>query len=209
MIAIVLVEIRTKHLPNASPVICSCHTSSSLTFVVNFSLRYKCRSYAMISRYQKLPFRAEAEFLSSPRRPDRLWGPPSLLSNGYQGVKRQGREADHSLPSSAEVGRAIVQAVSRRLPTAAARVPSQDIWDLWWTKWHWGRFSPSTLVSPANSHFTDYSTFIIYHPGLGTIGQTVADVPSGLILTPSQENKKKVVPRSSKVQIPPLPPMSS
>jgi hypothetical protein len=30
---------------------------------------------------------------SSPRRPDRLWGPP----------KRQGREADHSSPASAEV----------------------------------------------------------------------------------------------------------
>jgi hypothetical protein len=28
----------------------------------------------------------------------RLWGPPSLLSSGYQG-----READHSPPSSAEV----------------------------------------------------------------------------------------------------------
>jgi hypothetical protein len=25
------------------------------------------------------------EFFSSPPRPDRLWGPPSLLSNGYQG----------------------------------------------------------------------------------------------------------------------------
>jgi hypothetical protein len=23
---------------------------------------------------------------SSPRRPDRLWGPPNLLSNGYRGV---------------------------------------------------------------------------------------------------------------------------
>jgi hypothetical protein len=30
-----------------------------------------------------------------------------------------------------------------------------------------GRFSPSTSVSPANSHSTDCSTFIvIYHPGL-------------------------------------------
>jgi hypothetical protein len=41
-------------------------------------------------------------------RPERLWGPPSLLSNGYQeglslGAKRPGREADHSPPSSAEV----------------------------------------------------------------------------------------------------------
>jgi hypothetical protein len=38
--------------------------------------------------------------------------------------------------------------------------------DLWWTKWHWGRFSPSTSVSSANSHSTDCSTLIIYHPGL-------------------------------------------
>jgi hypothetical protein len=46
-------------------------------------------------------------FFSSPRRPDRLWGPPSLLSNGYQGsitgVKWPGREADHSPASSVEV----------------------------------------------------------------------------------------------------------
>jgi hypothetical protein len=26
------------------------------------------------------------EFFSSPPRPDRLWGPPSLLPNGYQGL---------------------------------------------------------------------------------------------------------------------------
>jgi hypothetical protein len=33
--------------------------------------------------------------------------------------------------------------------------------------WHWGSFSPSTSVSPANSHSTDYSTVIsIYHLGL-------------------------------------------
>jgi hypothetical protein len=44
--------------------------------------------------------------------------------------------------------------------------PGQVMWDLWWTKWHWGRFSPSSLVSSANSHSTHCSTFIIYHPGL-------------------------------------------
>jgi hypothetical protein len=46
-------------------------------------------------------------FFSSPPRPDRLWGPPSLLSNVYQeifswGQSGRGREADHSPPSSAE-----------------------------------------------------------------------------------------------------------
>ena len=40
-------------------------------------------------------------------RPDRPWGPPSLLYNGYrvyfQGVKRPGSAVDHPPPSSAEV----------------------------------------------------------------------------------------------------------
>jgi hypothetical protein len=48
-----------------------------------------------------------ARSFSSPRHPDRFWGPPSLLSNGYRGpfprTKRPGCEADHSLSTSAEV----------------------------------------------------------------------------------------------------------
>jgi len=39
-------------------------------------------------------------------RPDRPWGPPSLLYNGYRvfpGVKRPGRGIDHPPPSTAEV----------------------------------------------------------------------------------------------------------
>jgi hypothetical protein len=45
---------------------------------------------------------------SSPCRPDRLWDPPNLLSNGYRGalspgVKRPRREADYSHPASVEV----------------------------------------------------------------------------------------------------------
>jgi hypothetical protein len=49
-----------------------------------------------------------ARIFTSPFRPDRLWGPFRLLSNGYNGalspgVKRPGSEADHSPPTSAEV----------------------------------------------------------------------------------------------------------
>jgi hypothetical protein len=64
--------------------------------------------------------------------------------------------------------------------------PGQVMLDLWWAKWHWGRFSP------ANSHSTDRLTIIIiiYHVGAGTTGQTVAAVPSGLSLTPWEKMKK-------------------
>jgi hypothetical protein len=40
------------------------------------------------------------------------------------------------------------------------------MWDLWWTKWHWGKFILSTSVPLANSHSTVWSTSIIYHPRL-------------------------------------------
>jgi hypothetical protein len=47
------------------------------------------------------------KFLSS-QLPGRLWGQPSVVASGYRGaisrwVKRPGRDADHSHPSSAEV----------------------------------------------------------------------------------------------------------
>jgi len=52
----------------------------------------------------------DREFFFSLPRPDRLWGPPNLLSNGYQrfipwGLKRPGREADNSPPSSASLNK--------------------------------------------------------------------------------------------------------
>jgi hypothetical protein len=51
-----------------------------------------------------------SRIFSTPHCPDWPWGPPSLLANGYKGgglfpwgVKRPGREADHSPPTSTEV----------------------------------------------------------------------------------------------------------
>jgi hypothetical protein len=48
------------------------------------------------------------DWIFSLPRPDRFWGPPRLLTNGYLGalspwVKCPGRECDHSSPSSAKV----------------------------------------------------------------------------------------------------------
>jgi hypothetical protein len=64
--------------------------------------------------------------------------------------------------------RAIAQAISRWLPTAAVRGSKPDLgmWDLGWEKVALGRFSPSSSVSPAIVvRSTNYSTIILmYHP---------------------------------------------
>jgi len=46
-----------------------------------------------------IPCKGE-RYLSSPKRPEQLWGPPSLLSLG---IKREGREVGPSPPTSTEV----------------------------------------------------------------------------------------------------------
>jgi hypothetical protein len=49
------------------------------------------------------------------------------------------------------------QAVIRWLPTVAARVQAQVMWDLWWIKWHRGKFSKHFDFScqfPSNDCFT-------------------------------------------------------
>jgi hypothetical protein len=35
------------------------------------------------------------------------------------------------------------------------------VWDLWCTKWYWGKYFPSTVATPAYSHFTNFVTLII------------------------------------------------
>jgi hypothetical protein len=40
-------------------------------------------------------------------------------------------------------------------------MPDQVMCDLRWTKWHWGRVSPSSLFSPAKSHSTNCSWTLV------------------------------------------------
>jgi hypothetical protein len=59
-------------------------------------------SYGLDDREVGIRVPVVSRIFSSPRRPDRFWGPANLLSNGYRGVKQPGREADHSPPDSPE-----------------------------------------------------------------------------------------------------------
>jgi hypothetical protein len=85
-------------------------------------------------------------------------------------------------------GRAIAQAVSRRLPTAAARVRIQvRLCEICGGQSGTGAGILRVLQFPVpipNSHHLS--------SGAGTIGQLVADVPSGLSVTPPQETEKKL-----------------
>jgi hypothetical protein len=58
------------------------------------------------------------------------------------------------------------------------------MWDLWWTL---GQVFYEYSGLPFRLSF--HRMLHIHHlpPGAGTVGQTVADVPSGLSLTPLQE----------------------
>jgi hypothetical protein len=62
------------------------------------------------------------------------------------------------------------------------------MWDFWWTKWHWGGFSPSTSISHANLCSTKFSILKIT-PG-GYNRPEVADMPSGLTLDCTHLDKK-------------------
>jgi hypothetical protein len=74
--------------------------------------------------------------------------------------------------------------------------PGQITWDLFWTKWYLGRFSPSTSVSPCQ--FSFHQLLHIGHHlsfGAGTVGQLMADVPSGPSLTPSTRGQRPLPTR--------------
>jgi hypothetical protein len=86
------------------------------------------------------------------------------------------------------IGRAIAQAVNRQLSTAAVRVRAQvNLCGICGGQSGTGagffrvlRFPLPILIPPATPHSSSSS-------GTATIGQLVADVPSGLSLTPPQE----------------------
>ena len=93
-------EIRTQHLPNTSQ---KCHGWSQLEPRVNSTVQ----STTVVTMYRLLHCGRGHRFFSSPKRTDRLWGPHSLLFQGYRvsfpGIKRPGRDVDHSRRPSAVV----------------------------------------------------------------------------------------------------------
>jgi hypothetical protein len=54
----------------------------------------------------------------------------------------------------------LLDSAFRRRLVAGFMIQGHVMWDLWWTKWHWGWFSHSISVSPASFHFTNCFTFI-------------------------------------------------
>jgi len=85
----------------------NCKTCSQSLISSNFRSRYS--SVGTATRYELEVLRFEPRgvgeiFLT---RPDRPWGPPSFLYNGYRGclpsLMRPGRGVDHPPPSGASV----------------------------------------------------------------------------------------------------------
>jgi hypothetical protein len=59
---------------------------------VDTSIFYKKEVYGLRDRGSRVRFPAGAgNFFPSPLGPERLWGPPSPLSNGYQGLFKKGK----------------------------------------------------------------------------------------------------------------------
>jgi hypothetical protein len=58
------------------------------------------------------------------------------------------------------------------LPRPSGFDPGQAKWDLWWTKWHCGRFYPSSSVPSSNSHSNCF--LFINDPIIGTMVSILA-----------------------------------
>jgi hypothetical protein len=126
---------------------------------------------------------------------------------GYSGLSRLFAALKHTKPKlkyctqvNLNIGRAIAQAVSRWLPTAAARVRTRSSKvGFVVAKLTLGQVFSEYLGFPCQPSFHQ----ILHHhnhPGAGTIGHSVADVPSepSLDSTPHYANfKKKKNPKCS------------
>jgi hypothetical protein len=64
------------------------HVSVSYSFLRGSrdSVVVTASGYELDDRRVGVPVLLGSRIFSSPRRPDRLWGPPNLLSNGYRGL---------------------------------------------------------------------------------------------------------------------------
>jgi hypothetical protein len=90
-------------------------------------------------------------------------------------------------------GRAIAQAVSRCLPTGAARVPAQVS--------HVGFVTDKVTLGHVFSEYFGFPCQLLFHQmihthlrsGADIIGQIVADVPSGLSLSHHPKKLKKCI----------------
>jgi hypothetical protein len=63
----------------------------------------------------------------------------------------------HKSQVTSSEARAIAQASHRG---DSSSIPRYVMLDLWMTQWYWGRFSPSTSVSPANFYSSKCSVLI-------------------------------------------------
>jgi hypothetical protein len=126
--------------------------------------------------------------LGTPLRTSSLWTHVILhilytlyrLSTVTQGTSMLFHAVEAKLPLSRNLGRAIAQAVSRWLPTAAVRRSKPDLvmWDLWWDKVALGQVFSEFFGFPCNRR--SLYQLLHNHPhvssGECTIGQCVAAV---------------------------------
>jgi hypothetical protein len=74
-----------------------------IVILILASIVSRATSYGLDDRGVRVQVLVRSRIFSSSCRPDRLWSPPDFLSSGYQGIKRPGRDADHSPQASTKV----------------------------------------------------------------------------------------------------------